>query len=335
MKTIIKTLIILIITTTYYSCKKSDDNNGNNNNVYEMEDLIIADNFNYETGQDASIRIYALDNYDNPIPNVKFDLYTDDPAEEGLFILSGVTEDNGQFFRDYEIPAYFTELIVATNYIGLPNMIRVPVLNGEITYTFGGSEVKSGFKSSLAVKDINFDFAYLGEYNNLGVPLYLEAENDVIDAAFLSDINNTLPEQVELPIGHPQYFAEGIQHNLSLIEPCDVYVTFVHEGASYKNVLGFYTFETGNPPASIDDIETITVIFPNISYQGSGGGLISGNKVHIGEFPTNTTVGWVLFANGWQNGQVTNSYYKFFSDPNLNPESTASLRQYTVLLMHS
>jgi len=39
-----------------------------------------------------------------------------------------------------------------------------------------------------------------------------------------------------------------------------------------------------------------------------------------------------LLANGWYNGQVNDPYYKFFSDPNFNPESTATLRQHTVLL---
>ena len=322
-------LLLIVFIVSIYSCNKF--NNNDNDNTLLMENLVVADNFNYETSEDVFIQIYAKNNQDNPIPNVKFNLYTADPEEDGLFILSGVTDENGQFFLNYEIPSYFTELVVTTNYIGLQNMAIIPVTDEGIVHTFGGSAKKS-FKSNDIVEDINFDFAYLGTYNSSGVPNYLEPVNDVIDSDFLDDINNTLPEQVQLPVGHPQYFEDGLQYNISLLDPADVYVTFVHEGAGYKNVLGFYTYQTGNPPSSINDIETITVIFPNVSYQGSGGGLVSGNKVNIGHFPGNTTIGWVLFANGWYNGQVNNSYYKFFSDPNLNPESTASLRQHTVLL---
>lgn len=210
-------------------------------------------------------------------------------------------------------------------------MATIAVTEEGIVHTFGGVQDKS-LKSNDIVDNINFDFTYLGTYNNEGVPNYLEDENDEITSEFLDDINNTLPEQIELPTGHPQYFDEGNQYNISLLDPADVYVTFVHEGAGYKNVLGFYTFETGNPPSSIDDIETITIIFPNVSYQGSGGGLVSGNKVNIGHFPGNTTIGWVLFANGWYGQQVHNTTNKFFSDPELNPETNASLRQHTVLV---
>ncbi|MCD4773835.1 MAG: LruC domain-containing protein [Bacteroidales bacterium] len=330
LKKLINLLLLVFIVSTY-SCNKFNNNDDDNDNTLLMEKLVIADNFNYETSKDVSIQIYAKNNQDNPIPNVKFNLYTADPEEGGLFILSGVTNENGQYFINYEIPTYYNELVVTTNYIGLQNMAIIPVTDEGIIHTFGGSQNKS-LKSNDIVENINFDFAYLGTYNSSGVPNYLEPVNDIIDSDFLDDINNTLPEQIQLPVGHPQYFEDGLQHNISLLDPADVYVTFVHEGAGYKNVLGFYTFETGNPPSSIDDIETITIIYPNVSYQGSGGGLVSGNKVNIGQFPGNTTIGWVLFANGWYNGQVNNSYYKFFSDPNLNPESTATLRQHTVLL---
>ena len=329
LKNLAKLILITIIISTY-SCKKI--NPDDNDSTSSMDNLIVVDNFNYETSTNVPIKIYAKNNQNDPIPNVKFDLYTADPDEGGLFILSGVTNESGQFLLDYEIPSYYTELVVTTNYIGLQNMATITVTNEGIVHTFGGSQNQS-LKSNDIVENINFDFAYLGTYNNSsGVPNYLESVNDVIDADFLDDVNNTLPERVELPTGHPQYFEEGIQHNISLLDPAEVYVTFVHEGAGYKNVLGFYTYETGNPPSSVDEIETITIIYPNVSYEGSGGGLVSGNKVNIGQFPGNTTIGWVLLANGWQNGQVNDSYYKFFSDPQLNPENTESLKQHTVLL---
>ncbi len=323
--------IVILSMIFFVSCKKNDSSD-NNYKELTMEALIVSPDFKWETGKDIFIKIYAKDNYDNPLPNVKFDLYTDDPENGGLYILSGATDDNGQFLLDYEIPAYFTELVITTKYIGLPNMAIVPVTDEGIIHTFGGSSKKSATKSSSEQKNINFEFKYLGTYDNNGVPDYLEPVNDEIDSEFLIDINNTLPEQIELPESHPQYFDENNRHDLSLLDPCDVYITFVHEGAGYKNVLGFYTFETDNPPASVDEIDSITIIFPNVSFEGSGGGLVSGNKVHIGQYPANTTIGWILLANGWQGGQVTNSYYKFYSNPDFNPENNVELRQHSVFL---
>jgi len=106
----------------------------------------------------------------------------------------------------------------------------------------------------------------------------------------------------------------------------------VHEGAGYKNVLGFYTYDTGQTPDTPEDIEEITVIYPNASYDGFGGGLFSGNKVHIGQFNAGTTISFALMANGWVNGEVTDGNWIVYSNPNLNPESDPELRQHVILL---
>ena len=109
-------------------------------------------------------------------------------------------------------------------------------------------------------------------------------------------------------------------------------MTFVSEGAGYKNVLGFYTYDLTNPLTTAPTAEQITIVFPNISAQGSGGSLVAGNKVKIGTFPAGTGVGWVLLANGWNNTQVTNGLWRLFSCPSFNPEADPTLRNHNVLL---
>lgn len=86
------------------------------------------------------------------------------------------------------------------------------------------------------------------------------------------------------------------------MEICDVWVTFVTEGAGYLNVLGYYTHPTNKPPDTPAAIDTITIIFPNVSLQGSGGGLRPGNKVNLGRFNAGTTITFALIADGWKNG---------------------------------
>ena len=325
-------LIIVIIILVNGGCQKFNEDV--TTEIQTIEDIIIADNFDYETAKTIAIELIARDNNDNALPNVRFDIFTKDPDEDGLLILSGVTNSNGIFSREYEFPAYYTEAYVRTRYIGLPHLSMLSIQNNRIELTVGGSEpsLKASYKSKKSTTKANYSYSYLGGYDSNGVPDYLEDVNDVIDDEFLEDVNNTLPEQIQLPIGHPQYFDVNNRYDLSLIAPCNVYVTFVHEGAGYKNTLGFYVYDTNNPPTSVDDIDDITIIFPNISYLNYGGGLISGNKVKIGQFTANKSIGWVLFPNAWQGGQVTNSYYTFFSNPDFNPESSPELRQHTVLL---
>ena len=64
----------------------------------------------------------------------------------------------------------------------------------------------------------------------------------------------------------------------------------------------------------------------------SGGGLIPGDRVYLGRFPENTVVSWFLSANGWSNGGVSDGNGVYYSNPDLNPESTEANRNHMVLL---
>jgi hypothetical protein len=104
-----------------------------------------------------------------------------------------------------------------------------------------------------------------------------------------------------------------------------------------RNALFYYTYNENNPPSSPSDIAKYTVLFPNTSFVGSGGGLVSGNKVKLGNFPAGTVIGYGIAADGWWgspygfNG-VTEGNWVLFGQKNLNPEDDNSLRQHMVLL---
>ncbi len=197
--------------------------------------------------------------------------------------------------------------------------------------------MKKIFLYFMIVASISFaqsiTYKTLGTWQTNGVPNYLESVNDVIDAAFLSRVAASLPESQKVPVHHSNYISNTTQTNVLLTEECDVWVTFVTEGAGYKNVLGFYTYQADNPPTTINDIQnTMTIIFPNASQNGSGGGLIPGNKVKIGRFQANTVIGWFVIANGFSSGVIGNGNWLLFSDYNLNPQTNVNLKQQNVLL---
>jgi len=186
------------------------------------------------------------------------------------------------------------------------------------------------FCCSFLVQSQNYQF--LGSYTSNGTPLYLEPENDVISVATQDLISNALPESFPVPDYNPHYISAGYDTSIILGEAAEVFVTFVNEGAGYRNVLGYYTFDASNPATSAPEIDAITIIFPNVSALGSGGGLEMGNKVNIGSFEAGTGIGWVLIANGWQSSSVGNGYWTLFSNPDFNPESDPVLRHHNVLL---
>ncbi len=173
-------------------------------------------------------------------------------------------------------------------------------------------------------------YQFLGSYTADGTPLYL-VESDVITSSTMTLVNNSLPESYPVPTYNPQYISSGYDTDVILDSMADVWVTFVKEGAGYKNVLGFYTYDLNNPPTTAPTASNITIVFPNVSALGSGGSLVAGNKVKIGTFPAGTGIGWVLLANGW-NGSVTNGSWRLFSNPDFNPEADPNLRQHNVLL---
>jgi len=176
------------------------------------------------------------------------------------------------------------------------------------------------------------NYKFLGGYDALGVPEYLESANDDINPKSMTLIENALPESYPVPDYNPHYISSGYDNDVQIEKDAAVWVTFVKEGAGYKNVLGFYTYDLNDATATKPQPEDITIIFPNVSASGSGGGLKKGNKVKIGDFKAGTGIGWVLLANGWNGSNVTKGNLQVFSNPKYNPESSEDLKQHMVLL---
>ena len=331
------TLPILIVLTatiliTGNSCRKTEgDPIPASNNI---EDMVVSPDFKFKTTQDVGIHVYTLDNTGAPVPDMRIDVYTDIPDNGGSLLLSGITDSKGLFSSDYKIAAGLDSLAVGTTAIGFCNMQKVKVSNGALNLTLGGKVLKQVLKSSEAsfFKSTNSVFYPLSKYNSNGVPNNLEKTNDIINAATLQDINATLPEYKVAPVNHPQYFTSTLERNLVINDACNVWVTFVHEGAGYRNVLGYYTYKTGNPPATASAIDSVHIIFPNVSFSGSGGGLASGNKVYLGTFAPGTEIGWVLIADGFRGTSITSGNWILYSDKNLNPETDVNKKEHTILL---
>jgi len=324
----------MFLILSLYACQESPLQPDKEKDITPLSEQQMPPDFNFSTKNEIFIQVKAATPSKKPLKNIRFTVFDGDPENNGKKLFSGITDTQGQFERNQVIASTLKDLVITTDYIGLVDKIILPVDGTVVECDYNNlplQPVDNTNVSRLAKTSTANDYAYLGTYNSQGKPDYLEQPGDVIDSEFLSDINASLPENRPVPDFNPQYLAAGNQINTLLSAPADVFVTFVHEGAGYRNVLGFYSYPAGSPPASVNDIDSVTIIFPNVSFSGSGGELQSGNKVNIGYFPANTEIGWVLFSNGWQ-GQVTSGIRQVFSEPDFNPESDPSMRQHNVLL---
>ena len=327
---LIQFLAFAIIIMVAPSCKKNTS--AGSTPAVTMSNLHVPAGFLFKTTRDVGISIRTLDNMDNAIGNVRVSVYSNLPENGGTCFVSGVTDAQGSYKLDYTFPAYLDSVTVVTDAIGFANAQKFSVRDGSLSCQLGGKHPVLNLKDGGIFKSSVSNVYPMGTYNSQGVPNYLTPVNDPIDASMLADINATMPEYQALPNSHPQYFAAGTVKNLIIEQASDVWVTFVHEGAGYLNVLGYYRYATGNAPAAPSAVDSIHVIFPNVSFSGSGGGLQSGNRVHLGVFPGGTTLGWVLIANGFSNGKITSGISTLYSDKALNPEPNPALKEHTVLL---
>lgn len=337
-------LALLVYTAIIASCRKDGSDKTDTPGTGSIETMQVARSFTFNTDNTIQVKITTLDNSDLPVSGIRISLFTDFPEKGGTAIAGFITGANGMYAGNVKLPAATDSVIIHTDAVGFVSDTRVTISNNSIACTLGGKapvEVRrpvAGAPEATGMGTIVLRptglpvIKALGSFNGQGVPSYLVTPGDVIDAAFITDINNALPENQPVPNYHPEYLSNNNQTNLQFIQESEVWVTFVHEGAGYKNVLCYYTYDVNDPPASASDIDTLRAIFPNVSYVNSGGGLVSGNKVKIGTFRPGTVVGWAIIANGYNGSAITTGAGIYFSNHALNPESTEDLRKHCIML---
>ncbi|MEM8558497.1 MAG: LruC domain-containing protein [Bacteroidota bacterium] len=286
-----------------------------------IESMQVAPDFDYATTRTASVNVRALTNGDAPLEGVRFDVF------DGEKLLgSAFTDAQGRIQADFVTSASTTELTLRTDYVGLASEQVVALDGGEATAQFGGATALDTAGSfAMATSSA---FTYISAYDGDGKPADLLDPRDVVTSDFLADVNAALPERQSVIQSNPQYLAEGNELDIVLVDVADVWVTFVHEGAGYKNALGYYVYDTANPPASAAQIAQHYILFPNASFDGSGGKLKSGDKLYLGRFNPGQSIGWFIVQNGWENGAVSETDQRYYSNPAFNPAN----EQHNVLL---
>jgi hypothetical protein len=153
----------------------------------------------------------------------------------------------------------------------------------------------------------------------------------------LSTVQEALPERsaIDQSFLNPSY-----DPNISLTMDSQLGVTFIDEGAGYRNSLGYFSFSEGafdgltfggidsdgSGRVSVDELGVLNgvdvgLVFPNASKVGAGGSLLAGDTAVLGGgtvvegangllmengevFQAGSTVGFFLSANAWTGSNV-------------------------------
>ncbi|GLB51324.1 hypothetical protein NBRC110019_03630 [Neptunitalea chrysea] len=344
MKSLIK-VTILVVALAFAGCAEKELDTTDNNVVTDgpMEGLNVEDSFSYETTKQISVNLSVPDFLNNAV----FSIYGKTGTRDSIYI-GRASFENESFNRELTVSAATDSILIYSDYIGLTKDVRIGLTSDNITFDYANY-----YQDQTSERVINTEtyqqkgsipegtgnvegtntvvYNYLSSYTYSGKPTTM-ASNDALDNSLLDDINSSLPEGHNggIPNTHPEYLA-GKETEIILVEDAEVWITFVSEGAGYRNSLGFYTYTLGQEPTSADDIQMHNIVFPNCSMIGSGGSLVPGNRVYLGFFPANTVISWFLVTNGWSGFNVKNYAQIYYANPDFNPEATG-YKDHIVLL---
>jgi LruC domain-containing protein len=302
----------------------------------------LPQGFNFATTKNVAFNLSAIGRDKSPIPFVTYRIYDRNPLDGGQLMQTVRLNDSGTANTILDIPSYLTELWITTPYIGVEPVAVIPVSGSTVTYSYDASNPNilpesyfnaTGTNPNARTAAVNADIAQLGTWDNQGKPNYL-IQPDIISAQLLKNINLSLPERSDVRTHNPDILNDKYARELFLNEDAEVWITYVHTGAGYRNAIGYYWYKKGEQPKTAADIKNKTIIFPNIQ----AGVLTSGDKVKLegpldGAFEKDTYIGWFLIADGWRNGSLTSGRWTLYADKDLNSQiKQKDLRDHMVFL---
>lgn len=113
-----KYIVLGLAVALMVSCKKDDDNGGGgtpvNNDPKSISELVVPDNFNYETTREIELDIDLLTFIDNSNIKTTVTVFVDENAELETQIFKGSTQGSDNYKATITIPTYLEEVYVRT-----------------------------------------------------------------------------------------------------------------------------------------------------------------------------------------------------------------------------
>lgn len=227
--------------------------------------------------------------------------------------------------------------------------------------TLAAAALAASLLCGYTVTKDSIEWAYFGTpltklpYNpSSGAPTMTEftrtlpAELPPLPGDLKSKIAYTLPEGRDIRLN-----AQGLvpdsddKTNVRFAEEAEVWVTFLSEGAGYRNSVGYFTYDPASPPTSPEQVQE-KILFVNTSMPSplDAAGAFQ-NTVHLGTFKAGQALGFVIVSDGFSStgrlyngtriGGVKDSAspkWIFYTLRGLNPEAAGpqNLNVHTIML---
>jgi Pyruvate/2-oxoacid:ferredoxin oxidoreductase gamma subunit len=168
--------------------------------------------------------------------------------------------------------------------------------------------------------------------------------NIELASGLINEVQTALPESMDV---NQEFLNPSYNPNIHLQQEAHLAITFLDEGAGYRNSLGYFTYannafdgytfsdiDTDNTGhIGINELNALSgvdanMVFNNVSEVGGGGSLIAGDTVVLGgaqisniqgtefdmiggeTFAEGTNIGFFLVQNGWDGAEVKDWDYE-------------------------
>jgi LruC domain-containing protein len=180
-------ILIFILAVTFAGCRKINNDNPKPSDNLTMNDLVIPEDFNWETYSDIKLNIGVQTS--QPMTFIsKVSVFNGNPSEGGKLLLSGGASPKENFQASLRVPANLKEVYLMVEFpFGITKVEKVAV-SEQISFTFddffdnGNLKSSSNFKATTdvgpACDDCDVYMTGSGSYNIGNGQKYCVAENE-------------------------------------------------------------------------------------------------------------------------------------------------------------
>jgi LruC domain-containing protein len=341
-----KFLILFIYIFQFYSCSKIHEENDLNVNTLDSNiEKLASENFKYEMSRLVQLELKVEWNK-ALLPHKVVEVLVGHNANKTKKVLKLISNKEGIVKVNLNLPSVYNHFYLRYTYLGTIYFKKIVLAEYNLSTSNILEDILNMFIKKVhalgpCIESVTpwldkYSFV-ASEYDTNGVPSNIIRGEEDLSSDFLERVDISLPERKPVPEFHPEFISDGTYSNIHLIQDADVWITYIAEGAGYKNTLGYFSYPTNTPPEDIYEVEDLKIIYPNVSNQYSGGDLRPGDKVYLGSFAAGTTISYFLTANGWNNSSKCVRYhdvhwnYNVYSVTGFNPEPTSAKRRHNVL----
>ncbi len=308
-----------------------------------------SEHYDYATTKDVRLEV----DYSMKGNKAQFEVYAENPVVEkdGVLVrkagvkalLKSYTDNDSRYTGSVSLPTAAETVWLYSESYGLPTCIAAKVTASGISIdlqaiytssdrTHAGKSAGAQVLPTRAVTADNpFNIQQLGTWTWQGKPLYIlghvVGSNIAPDYAQVpSGLMNRIQNVLMPGTDNSSYAKPTEVVNLNVTRDAHLTLVFAAELAAWRNAIGYYFYDTKNPPESMDELDLLPkyVAFPNCSSItsnfsgdedfGSPTGdwtapLWHGEQLQLkyfkdgkasDVFPAGTTVGWFLIPDGYK-----------------------------------